>query len=295
VKNEEIIKKLNESIELFNAKKVDRFARYPFLFIKWKFLEMVSLVLKHPIKIGKKLFWGDNMKIVFPEFISMNIFKYGYYEEGLTKMFLEYLKPNMVFLDIGAHFGYYSLLGSLLVGELGRVHAFEPTTSSFNILKENTLGKSNVKINKLCVSNENKKIDFYDYGVQCSAFNSLYDPRMQKPRKYKKHIINCVSIDDYILMENIAPNFIKIDAESSEYDIIIGMEKTIIIYKPIITLEVGDNDIKGIHKNRDILSILINKYGYQAYEYINDKIIRQNNLREKYTYNNILFYPNDMP
>jgi len=50
---------------------------------------------------------------------------------------IEIMKPGMVFFDVGAHYGYYSLLGSELVGEKGVVYSFEPIKSTFNILKNN--------------------------------------------------------------------------------------------------------------------------------------------------------------
>ena len=56
------------------------------------------------------------MTVVFPERVSVAIARYGVYEEGLTGMVMDYLKPGMVFFDVGAHFGYFSLLAAWLVG-----------------------------------------------------------------------------------------------------------------------------------------------------------------------------------
>ena len=67
------------------------------------------------------------MTIIIPEVVSLHIFQYGYYEEGLTRMIIELLEPRMIFFDIGAHFGYYTLMVSAIVGNKGQVHSFEPT------------------------------------------------------------------------------------------------------------------------------------------------------------------------
>lgn len=56
--------------------------------------------------------------VVIAELVSLFIYRYGFFEEGLTNIFLHYLKPGMTFFDIGAHFGYFTLLGSALVGTL---------------------------------------------------------------------------------------------------------------------------------------------------------------------------------
>jgi FkbM family methyltransferase len=289
-----LIRKLDEAVELFHKKKISKIAEQPAKFMASKMLEWIATLINHPIRVNTNVFWGENMKVVFPELISMNIFKYGYYEEGLTRIFLENLKPNMVLLDVGSHFGYYSLLGAFLTGEHGKIYAFEPTISSFNILRENTLNKYNITINNLGVSDTAKTICFYDYGVKYSAFNSMYDPRMIQKIRPKKYYIDCVSIDSYIKKENIVPDFIKIDAESSEYYIIKGMDRTIRDFKPIITLEVGDEGIQGIPKYREIIDKLMNDYDYKAYECRNGKIVKHKAVYETYAYNNILFHPEEI-
>jgi FkbM family methyltransferase len=47
------------------------------------------------------------------------------------------LSPGKVFIDVGANFGIYSLVASRLVGERGRVIAFEPSIQSFPVLQKN--------------------------------------------------------------------------------------------------------------------------------------------------------------
>jgi FkbM family methyltransferase len=47
------------------------------------------------------------------------------------------LSPGKIFVDVGANFGVYTLVASRLVGETGRVLAFEPTAQSFAILRQN--------------------------------------------------------------------------------------------------------------------------------------------------------------
>lgn len=59
-----------------------------------------------------------------------------YYEPELA--YLErILSPGKVFIDVGANFGVYALVAGKLVGETGRVLAFEPTAQSFATLREN--------------------------------------------------------------------------------------------------------------------------------------------------------------
>lgn len=59
-----------------------------------------------------------------------------YYEPELA--YLEkVLSPGMVFVDVGANFGVYTLVAGRLVGQTGKVLAFEPTARSFATLQQN--------------------------------------------------------------------------------------------------------------------------------------------------------------
>lgn len=49
----------------------------------------------------------------------------------------QYLKPGMVFADVGAFNGYFSLIASKLVGEMGKVYAFEPDLDCMDWLEKN--------------------------------------------------------------------------------------------------------------------------------------------------------------
>lgn len=57
------------------------------------------------------------------------------YEPQTTAYFAGELRPGRVFVDIGANHGYFSVLAAALVGEGGRVVAFEPNPRIFRQLR----------------------------------------------------------------------------------------------------------------------------------------------------------------
>lgn len=251
--------------------------------------ERLINILNITIPINSKTFWGDKMKVFLPETVSSTIYKFGIYEEGLTMFMLNYLIKGMTFYDVGAHFGYFSLMGSKLVGDEGKVHSFEPTTNTFKILKENTINKKNILLNNLAVWTEDKNIELNDFGVEFSAYNSFTHPRIDVNLPTNKISIAATSIDSYVENSKSIPDFIKIDVESAEYQVLKGSENTIDKYHPIITLEVGDKDLPGIITSRELIDYLEGK-GYQSFEYKKGKI-NKHQLKKRYSYDNILFLP----
>jgi FkbM family methyltransferase len=257
-----------------------------------KVLESLSKALSVPIRITYKTFWGERMYIMIPEEISLHLFRHGMYEPGLTAMILKFLKPGMIFFDIGAHYGYFTLLASNIVGKYGKVHAFEPTPNTYEILKCNSASKENVILNQCAVLERHQMVVIHDYGYEYSGFNSMFAERLPSEIASKirtvKHKVKAVSVDEYVASVSVVPDFIKIDAESSESMILRGMDDTIKKYRPMISIEVGDAGIKGIPRSVELINYLVNK-GYQAYEYKSGSIRKHDISDKQYPFENILF------
>jgi FkbM family methyltransferase len=69
--------------------------------------------------------------------ISREVCFTGLYEPQETALVRSILRPGMTFVDVGANWGYFTLLGAGLVGESGRVIAIEPDPRIFPILQRN--------------------------------------------------------------------------------------------------------------------------------------------------------------
>ncbi|MBE6148110.1 MAG: FkbM family methyltransferase [Firmicutes bacterium] len=69
--------------------------------------------------------------------------------------------------------------------------------------------------------------------------------------------VNCISLDYFIQNTNIIPTFLKIDVEGSEEELIIGAEKLLQKYKPILSMglyhENNNNNITFLIKNYNFL------------------------------------------
>ncbi len=256
----------------------------PFLVSKYLFLTRLPFIIKRPIKAKARLFFNQNMMGEFPDPVFSFIWLHRFNEEDLTFTLAKYLKPGMTFLDVGAHIGYFSILASFLVGPKGRVHSFEVTPRTYEMLKINVSHLSNVKANLKAVWSKTKVITFRDYGPFFAPCNSYTEgriaPHILKHLKPKLWRAKTVSLDEYCRINKVKPDFIKIDVESAEHQVLKGMKEVISKYKPSISIEIGDkvsSNVKGSKANIKLLENL----GYKAFNFSNGKIVKHD-LRDNY-------------
>jgi FkbM family methyltransferase len=155
-------------------------------------------------------------KIITPWVVST-----GCWEAGDTALFQELLRPGMTFVDIGAHVGYFSLLAAPLVGETGRVLAFEPHPENFELLQANVRNRSltNVSCYPWAVGAANGRASLY------LAVDNSGDHRIEPAEEERTRIeVPLVALDS---VPEITPPLqaVKIDIQGAEEAAVRGMER----------------------------------------------------------------------
>lgn len=290
---EQLFDSLKLCVDKNKGASIERVLKSP-LRLPWsKLLEKFCQATHRTMTLKARTFWGDDMNVVFPELVSCFLYRYGYFEPGLSTILMMHVRPGQTFFDVGTHFGYYSMLASRLVGPDGQVHSFEPTAETYKIVQSNVRSKSNVRLNNLAGWSEEATLKFKDYGTQYSAFNSLYGAKLEEsvigkvtPREYD---VKTISIDKYIENTGARPDFVKIDAENAEYDILQGMASTLRDVRPAITIEVGDVN-EGDFKDSSASVHFLLDHNYKSFEF-RDGALREHAPTERYKHSNILFLP----
>ena len=151
---------------------------------------------------------------------------------------------------------------------------------------------SNVDAVNCAAYDRDMDIDFYDYGVLDSAYNSAFGVRKKRGSVRQKNLIHISArtLDGLITeMGYTGVDLIKIDAESSELRVLEGLKETLGVHKPGLIVEVGDYGIESAPKSEEIISWL-DKGGYAPHEVSDGNIIA--NKRESYSEcRNLLFLP----
>jgi FkbM family methyltransferase len=183
-----------------------------------------------------------------------------------TRVLRSVLRKGDIFLDIGAHIGWYSLNARQAVGQGGMVVAFEPNPSCVSVLKQNILLNSfqTIKIEKMAVSDINGKSNFW---TGDDMAGSLLKQSAQEFTHYsvKKSAVKVITLDTYCRehkFKNI--RLIKIDVEGAEEQVIKGSMKILKKYHPGLILEIYSNTQRSRRTRINMIRSLI-KIGYKLY------------------------------
>lgn len=281
--------------ELFTRKRIMkqhyllRTLKAPFKMVYPRLLKIFNIF--HRVKV--LTFFGNKMDVVLPDEVSTLIWRYGFFEVDTCYYMLKFLKKGMVFIDIGAHLGFFTLLASYLVGDKGKIISFEPTKTTYLRLLKNVINIVNVRTFNYAVFDKDGIINFNEYGQANSVYNSIFLPKIKFPiKKKREYKVRMIKIDTLIkkkLISNL--DMIKIDAESAELNILNGMKICLKLYKPIIILEVGDFLVPDVPKSKEIV-MWLEKRGYKSYELLNKELI-VHKKEECYDYKNLLFIHKD--
>jgi len=168
-------------------------------------------------------------RMVIPESCRMPDLILDIYEPQVTACLKFLLKPGMIFCDVGANLGVFTLFAAKLVGPKGHVFAFEPVPSNFHALKHNV--EINNQANVTCISkavaetNGVSKLYLSDY----NGSHSLID----NPAAFSGIVIDVktVRLDSLETLNHI--DVLKIDVEGSELQVIrsLGSLKPKIIFE----------------------------------------------------------------
>ncbi|MFC1850233.1 FkbM family methyltransferase [candidate division CSSED10-310 bacterium] len=201
--------------------------------------------------------------------LGESLYVRGYFEQQETKFVKQILKPGMVFIDVGANMGYYSLLAAKLVGQAGQVHSFEPNPRMFQELTYNVElnGFSNISLNSQALADKpgQARLSRYDKGeeVYCSLSNSSYPGA----EIIGYDDVSVQTLDNYINKNGIDKvDLIKIDVEGAELMVLQGAQNLLSDSRKLIVMLEFDQRLCDAfdYTVNDILQTL-EEYDFKVY------------------------------
>lgn len=188
-------------------------------------------------------FWYAG-KITDETDISYGIFRNGLVEAQETNLVLNILKQlntslsRCNFYDIGANSGYYGIMAAYVGGTKTNTYSFEPLTEYSTLIEESiTLNhlEDKIKVFKYALgSAESTGV------IQIAGSGSSLTPGFLGEKEvFPTREILIKTLDSVVSEENLpAPDFIKIDVEGFESEVLLGALETIRTKKPILFIEI---------------------------------------------------------
>lgn len=228
--------------------------------------------------------------------VGKSLYHYGEYSEGQTIVFHDFIKEGDTVLDIGANCGYFTTIFSSLVGQDGKVYAFEPQKMMFYKLCTNVSinNISNVECIREIISDTEEEFYLPDL-KEDSEFNYSGINFWSYKNKKEGKIIKSKKLDDYEF-EKI--NFLKISVESMEINVLEGASKSILKSRPIVYLRADIKDNENICRqffaNKNYIcccltSMLYNDNNY----YSNNNNFLVNDKKQTFIVKNLLCVPKE--
>jgi FkbM family methyltransferase len=216
------------------------------------------------------LVWSeDGLPLLLPRSgAGALIYFQGASEPELSGFLKQYLKQGMVFADVGAHLGEYTILAASLVGNSGRVHAFEACPDTFEILGANIRLNltENVTAYPWAVWKENGLTEFEKSPEPSTSalrpgHNSLQGGSLVQVR--------AISLDAHFgQIESRKPGLIKIDVEGAELQVLEGAKGLLSSpTAPDLVIEYGPRNTMRYGYSAEEVCHFLRNLGYSLYEW----------------------------
>jgi FkbM family methyltransferase len=161
----------------------------------------------------------------------------GDYEQAVQEYFQQQLKSGCVFYDVGANFGFYSLLAAR---QGAQVFAFEPDVQIAESLERHAH-----------LNSVNARIEIIRAAVYSTTGSIAIDPASCQRGHGNAHVgvaldpshptvqVPCTTLDDFA-WKHTAPSIVKIDVEGAESEVLKGATKVFAESRPHVLCEVHD-------------------------------------------------------
>lgn len=189
-------------------------------------------------------------------------FEGGY--ELLEVAFLRNLNlQGRVVADVGSCIGYYALILTKVVGEDGKVFAFEPESKNYNLLQRSVVENrvQNIFSEQLAVGNAPGEVH-----LRTSSSPGQHQLTLDSRHSVK---VSMVSLDSYFREKNIdyaSIGYVKIDVEGNEYGVLQGMVEIIKAATDlVIQFEYAPQHLQELNCDFNELFSFIRKHQFKVY------------------------------
>jgi FkbM family methyltransferase len=214
------------------------------------------------VPITVRWYSGTTVDLTLGNDNSLCLYVCGSFEPNEFAFLDRVLKPGMVFVDVGANDGYYTLFAARRVGPTGRVVAAEPSSRERAHLQRN-LGRNgldNVTVVPAAIGGSSGLADLHlAHGVH-AGHNTLGSFAHDDVVRASLERVAIEPLDSVIARLGLPRvDFVKIDVEGAEARVIAGAATVLASLRPLLLIEVNDKALRAQGNCADSLLALLRR------------------------------------
>jgi len=192
-----------------------------------------------------------------------------YKTENSSFPLLKHLKTGDHVIDIGGNIGQTAMMMAQKVGKSGKVISFEPYYSTYERFKANlelNAGLAEiVKIENRGLGSSISKVKMFTLCEQNSGGYRVVGNSTEEQNSGEIEV-EISTLDEYISKNNISRiDFIKIDVEGYEMNVLKGFSNGLTRFKPTLFIEISNDNLKNQGTSNIEIYELIRNLGYTIY------------------------------
>jgi len=144
-------------------------------------------------------------------------------EKLMTEIFTKLVTEGMTVVDVGAHAGYYTLIAARAVGDKGKVFAFEPEPSNYQLMLKNIQLNNHFNVTPV-----QKAVSDITGGIKLFLAEDASGHSTVCEKPDQRFIqVDSTTLDDFFTDQIPQIHVIKIDVEGAEGVVLEGMRNII--------------------------------------------------------------------
>lgn len=177
------------------------------------------------------------------------------------------IRPGMTVIDVGANSGVYAFSAAKRVGKTGKVIAIEPFQGCVSCLKQtcHVNGFGWVKVCAAAASDRpGKSFLTLHAASELNEISTVVDKTGKSAQEQNVQEIDCITLDSLLEQEHLERvDFLKIDAEGHEVQVLHGAEQLLKKFHPVILYE----NIAGQSSSNLGMASALEEVGYRLLTY----------------------------